>query len=120
MKIIEIKQTKYGEVAYIFDEQQGRVIKVMVDDYTMRKERERDYEIKEEPEDDPRYTRPTRRGFVEDSEDNRGGEKLPPDDEPEKKSQPLVKKRTIMPPYMRGMFIKPGSPGASEERREVG
>lgn len=138
MKIIEIKNTSYGEVAYIFDEHKGRVIKIMVDDYTGikgRGEEEFDEQIEEEIEEEvPRVRKaivkkPIQRRVpkgeitIDDIPDEMFGDepknKRVIQKEPKEFVAPDRKRNSIIPPHLRGMFIKPGQPGASEETRLV-
>lgn len=118
MKIIEIRTTQYGEVAYVFDEESGKVMKVVVEDWT-------NGEV-EEDERPPLRRLPKRK--VRPVPIKMRGEELTiddiPDDLPDITEQkprvmPKVQPKSIMPPHLRGIFIKPDEPGAAVERRQV-
>ncbi len=125
MKIIEIRQTKQGEIAYVWD---GRkIIKMFVEDHT-RAARTPAPEYEEEE-------------FLEEEE----FVEAPPVRMPSVKLKPLrVPKNTpvrisdlpvdseglpdlprgeapksIIPPGMRGLFIEHDQPGAAVERRKI-
>lgn len=114
MRIIEIKQTKYGEVAYIFDEDNQRVIKLPVDDFT-----------------DLAYAKENRERFVKYDEDapvriprrpsRIQSEEIEPErEEPRPRPNlPDKPKPSIMPPHLRGVLIEPDQPGAAVETRRI-
>ena len=110
MKVIEIKQTQRGDIAYIWDEQKQEVMKVWVKDYTRQTDPDPEYEDEEEkfiPKlKTPKIISP-KEPVLEMDED--GLPKL------ERGEQP----KTIIPPGMRGMFIEHDQPGASVERRKL-
>lgn len=112
MKIIEIKTTRSGqEVAYLFDESRGRVIKVLVEDMTRLAESDARSEDYDDFEPEPASRRrPRIRPQLEDAglENDaliRGEDAKPP--------------RSIVPPGLAGVFKPAGSPGAAEEIRNV-
>ncbi len=100
MKIIEIRNTPNGEVAYLFDGQ--RVMKVLVEDYTGGVS---DYED------------PPRRRIVTPpiSEDIQFEEEIP--QSPVRR--PVGRPKTIIPANLAGVFKQPGTPGAAVEERRV-
>ena len=122
MKIIEIRTTQCGEVAYVFDEESGKIMKVLVEDWTRG-------EVEEE--DAPPLRRLPRRKVRPVPMPTRGEDDvltvddIPDDlpDIPEQKQRkipgPKVSPKSIMPPHMRGIFLKPDEPGAAVERRQV-
>jgi len=116
MKIVQISNTKWGEVAYIYDEEQGRVFKVAVDDLTNT-----GYDGDDRPEMPARRPRmPVRRVPVRAPEE--GVEEEYPEPEPPPTPQPMkprVAPKSIIPPHLAGVFRKPGTAGAAEERREM-
>lgn len=117
MKIIEIRQTRNGEVAYILDEERRSVIKVFVDDYTNPNK-----PAYEEPEAEMEM--PRRRVKVRPVEmPTRGGEAEIYEDEifPEKE-KPNTRRQappSIIPSNLAGVFRKPGSPGEAIESRNI-
>ncbi len=120
MKIIEIRNTQYGEVAYVFDEESGKIMKVLVEDWTRNEVEEDDRPpLRRIPK---RKVRPVPMPM----RDADGAIDINdiPDDLPEIPEQkpPVVPKgrpRSILPPHLRGVFIKPDEPGAAVERRQV-
>lgn len=108
MKIIEIRDTQYGEVAYVFSEEDGKLYKLLVEDLTGFADTE---------EDKPPLRRLPRKKMrpvpmpTRDVEDD-AQEELP-------LARPRVAPKSIIPSHLAGVFMKPGSPGAAEERREV-
>ena len=123
MKIIEIRNTNVGEVAYILDEAAGRVIKVLVDDYTGYSEN-----TEAEPERPRRTVRrapkfqkvPGKELTVEDIPDF----DLPPvQKEVETEKKPFVapdkRRNSIIPPHLKGIFLPADTPGAAVEKRVV-
>lgn len=120
MKLIEIKNTNRGEIAYLFDEQQNRVYKVFVEDLTQdRSSRKRDIEDEELEYDDAPSSRhksiiPFKvsiKPSVEVVDDQKT--ELPP------RRQPVPLKRNIMPPGIAGVFTPAGQPGEAIEQRTV-
>ena len=105
MKIIEIRNTRYGEVAYVLDEERGRVIKLLVDDHTGYNE------VGEDDRPPVRRRLPVRETVEEIAE-----EELPPEKPP---VRPRVAPKSIIPPHLAGVFLPPDSPGAAVERRNI-
>lgn len=126
MKIIEIKQTRQGEVAYLFDEARGKIYKVWVEDMTQSRY-DRD-EAADEPEDidpgiryeeprrpQPRSTRVRVHTRTVPQDDNEGLEDIAT---PEPKL-PIRPRPSMIPPALAGIFKPVGTPGAAEEVRRV-
>ena len=117
MKIIEIRNTVYGEVAYVFDEVNQRVIKLPVDDFT-------GYNEVEEEIEKPVYPRRKRRPKpmiknVEITEEV-DFENLPNEQEKVGPVRPkIMPKKTIIPASLQGVFRQPGQPGAAVETRQL-
>jgi len=132
MKIVEIKNTPDGEVAYIFDERAGKLYKIWVEDYTQTEEEERPLP-KPKPKqrirpvempifdgkreltvDDIPDDLPDRRPPARTIENENTQEELPP-------SLRVTPKRnkSMIPPHLVGIFRKPGEPGAAIETRNV-
>lgn len=117
MKVIEIRNTRQGEVAYILDEDTGRLIKVLVEDLTgfSGYNAERVEEIIEEPivrRRIPTLRRPKTPVFEEEVVDEETS--LAP-----AKILPMKPPPSIVPPHLAGIFKKPDTPGAAVERRET-
>lgn len=112
MKIIEIRKTQYGEVAYVYDEINGRVLKLLVEDMTGYGEEEERPIVKPRRRIRP-VDMPTYDGGILEEED------LPPLEE-KPLAKPRVAPKNIIPPHLRGVFIPNDQPGAAVERREVG
>ena len=109
MKIIEIKRQANGqEVAYLWDAQRGRILKMPVEDYTpdsegrapgfeedipapRRQTRERVLTIDDIPDDLPLVNMPKRQQFV-----------------------PGAKRKTIVPPSIASTMRDPNIPGSGE------
>lgn len=109
MTIIKIVNTPAGEVAYILDEKAGRVMKVLVDDYTGAIADEQRFEGETEPMPSHRPVRrmpaiPQGRPEVAQDDDIV--------DRPPQKTKP-----SIVPPGLAGVFKPPGTAGAAEEMR---
>ena len=123
MKVIEIRQTSRGEVAYLWDGL--KVIKTFVEDYTNPNKRASDdnyVEEYEEVEVEPVPMPVARVNTV----------KVPV--RPQKARQPVLEmdedglpklersgppKPSMIPPGMRGLFIEHDQPGAAVEKRKV-
>jgi hypothetical protein len=123
MKIVEIRINKYGEeVAYLWDEGKGKIFKVLVEDRTEDGEPINIYQ----QDDEESLRRPVKRKLRTIAR----GEEITvddiPDDLPDLPEQvqrklpgPKVAPKSIVPPHLRGIFIKPDEPGAAVERRQV-
>lgn len=112
MKIVEIRQTKYGEVAYVFDEQDGKLYKLLVEDLTNLKD---EVPLERIPR---RRVRPVPMPMIDDGLEE---DDLPPlKEEKSLVDKPRVAPKNIIPPHLRGVFIPQDQPGAAIERREVG
>ena len=130
MKIIEIRNTTYGEVAYVYDEYKGKIIKVLVEDQTgvsdyndfeeqpqetvirpVRKIKRRIVreEPEEEIEEDPRIIPKERQQMVIEK-----GELVI-----KEKPVKIGKPKTIIPRNLMGVFLQPDQPGAAKEERRV-
>lgn len=105
MKIVEIQSTPDGEVAYILDETEGRVLKVRVEDYTF---------IDAEAVIPAPRRRVVRRSVVEPVEDTEVAPPAPQPPPPPRKPAP-----SIMPPGVASIFRPAGTPGAAVETRSV-
>lgn len=111
-QFIEIKKTVSGEIAYVMDTLDGKVLRMIVEDYTP----ERNYDDEEE------YIAPIR---MPDRKMSNLKKKLRPivetyDETPETTDEVLSKpKPAMIPPQLRGVFIGQDSPGAAVETRRV-
>lgn len=114
MKIIEIRTTPSGrEVAYLFDERRGRVVKMLVDDFTGEVDPEPDYPQVDMPARIPRVKQPRPDMPIDNmDEDDDDVVNRPPMGRP-------AKRHTIIPPGLTGVFKPPGSAGAAEEIRTI-
>jgi len=112
MKIIEIKVTPSGrEVAYLFDERNNRVIKMLVEDYTNSIDDRTEGGTMGRYEEAPRPRKvemPTRYPLTNEEFE---------DSVPVARTDLPLKTKTIIPPGIMSTMIQPGSPGAAEERR---
>lgn len=115
MKIIEIKNTSAGEVAYILDEQHATVFKVLVKDMTGISGTPRrivptyeEFEYEEEPAPRRRVRIPIHQVEAEDDQE------LPPPPN----SRPAMKKN-IMPPGIAEIFTPAGQQGEAIEKRTI-
>lgn len=113
-QFIEIRETKKGQVAYILDTVRGVVViapvKNLADDFG-----------DEESNTDTQTYRPRvrRRPAVLTPEDV---DNLPDPAAPVAPARPVrprVKPNSIIPPHLRGVFVKPGHKGEDTETREV-
>jgi hypothetical protein len=116
MKIIEIRNTRDGEVAYIFDEETGRVKKVFVDDYTSS---EKPYHEEETFDEEP-----PRRRVVNNKTLRRAPVRTVEyeTDETEEDIEDRTKiqeRPSIIPPHLAGVFVPADSPGAAQEIRRI-
>jgi hypothetical protein len=133
MKIIEIRQTSIGEVAYVYEEQTGKIVKVLIEDRT-------GYGDEEEVEDVlPVYT-PSKRiikrvqkRLIREEEPEEVEEEVKEDvplgppkmaivnDELIVTREPLAKKTkgNIMPAGIRSVFLPHDTPGSAIEKRNV-
>lgn len=117
MKIIEIKNTTHGEVAYLFDEQNARVIKVLVEDMTppVRVPVKRRPAYEELEYEEEKVTEVPRRRRIP----------TPQDDMDEQEEMPLPAnqrspmKKNIMPPGVASIFTPAGQQGEAVETRRV-
>lgn len=122
MTIIEIKQTRQGEVAYILDEQRGRVVKVLVEDLTQAEYAEDErYEEPPAPRRVPvrmpsQQVRRPRPPVIDDGLEDADGLE---DSHTPKPKLPIKPKPSIIPPHLAGVFQQPDKPGAAVESRTV-
>lgn len=109
--IIKIVQTRFGEVAYLFDKQRGRVMKVLVDDYTTQDKPARpQYDNPDPGILEPRdFITPEMVDMLPDPVENRAPAPY----------RPQEKKKSIMPPHLRGVFVDADTPGSAVEKRVV-
>ena len=132
MKIIEIRNTQYGEVAYILDG--SRVMKVMVEDHTMNKYPELEVETEEIEYEEPRPRRRVMKAprmkavpqddgpreiNINDIPDEMLDRRSPIGEKPNLTNVTKVRRPNIIPPNLAGVFRKPGEPGAATETRMV-
>jgi len=128
MKIIEIRNTAYGEVAYVLDG--GRILKVPIEDYTANKPaREGELEYEEMEIERPRKKIKRRIEVGEETIDNPIIPSFIPkdkqqmvieDDELVVKEKPVFKpQRQNIPRHLQGIFVGPDQPGHAEEVRRV-
>jgi len=115
---IEYDSNINKQIAYIFDEKLGRVVKVLVEDYTAGEEqpsKQEEYDRAVEKRPPLRRPKPI---IFEDEEE--GAEDT---GDPHKLPGPLmdlpVKPKSIVPPDMRGLMVEHETPGSDVMTRKA-
>lgn len=134
-KFLKIESTREGQLAYLLDEDRGVVVVAPVEymgevPAEVKPIRRRATPVLDYIEEDVPRARTIRREFTQEVEEVPAEveyeDEAPPVRPAAKPAKPPLSAlrtkdlgKSIIPPHLRGVFVRPGKPGADTEQREV-